>query len=167
MSISEANADPRTDRGAPTLNVEVAELPGRVGLQLGPSRTVVIDQTMIDAFARITGDEHWTHCDVERAKRELPWKAPLAHGYLLLSLITRLMSELININATRALNYGLNRLRFTAPVPAGARVRLFVTVRQAEPVDGGGIRLTSECRMEMEGSERPAFVAETMAIFYP
>jgi acyl dehydratase len=149
------------------LVTDVKDLPLHVGAQLGPSRTVVIDQAMIDAFGKITGDEHWIHTDVERARRELPWKVPIAHGYLMISLITGLMSELVEIRFRRALNYGLNRVRFTNAVPAGAHVRLFVTLKQAEDVDHGGVRLTSECRMEIEGQERPAFVAETVSIFYP
>jgi acyl dehydratase len=149
------------------LVTDVKDLPRHVGAQLGPSRTVVIDQAMIDAFGKITGDEHWIHTDLERARRELPWKAPIAHGYLMISLITGLMSELIEVRFRRALNYGLNRVRFTNAVPAGSRVCLFATLKQAANVDEGGIRLTSECRMQIEGQERPAFVAETVSIFYP
>jgi acyl dehydratase len=149
------------------LVTSVADLPKHVGTELGPSRAVVIDQAMIDAFGRITGDEHWIHTDVERARRELPWKAPIAHGYLLLALITGLTGELIAIDFKRALNYGLNRVRFTSAVPAGAAVRLYTRLAAAEPVDKNGIRLTSECRMMIEGQERPAFVAEQISIFYP
>jgi len=154
-------------RDPPTLVTDVKDLPRHIGVQLGPSRTVVIDQAMIDAFGKITGDEHWIHTDVERARRELPWKVPIAHGYLMISLITALMGELIDIRFRRALNYGLNQVRFTNAVPAGSRVRLFVTLKQAEGVDEGGVRLTSECHMEIEGQQRPAFVAETVSIFYP
>jgi acyl dehydratase len=149
------------------LVTSVADLPKHVGTELGPSRAVLIDQPMIDAFGRITGDEHWIHTDVERARRELPWKAPIAHGYLLLALITGLNSELIEISFKRALNYGLNRVRFTNAVPAGSTVRLFTTVAKAEPADNAGIRLTCECRMVIEGQERPALVAEQVSIFYP
>ena len=149
------------------LVTSVADLPGHIGAELGPSRTVVIDQPMIDAFGKITGDEHWIHTDVERARRELPWKAPIAHGYLLLALITGLNSELIDIKFKRALNYGLNRVRFTGAVPAGSKVTLFSKLANAEPVDNGGIRLTSEFRMMIEGKDRPAFVAEQISVFYP
>jgi acyl dehydratase len=151
----------------PQLVTSVADLPRHVGTELGPSRTVVIDQAMIDAFGKLTGDEHWIHTDVERAARELPWKAPIAHGYLLLALLTGLNSELIEIQFKRALNYGLNRVRFTGAVPAGSRVNLFTKLANAEPVDDGGIRLTSECKMMIEGRDRPAFVAEQISIFYP
>lgn len=151
----------------PAAAIDAADLPRHVGLELGPSRPVLIDQALIDTFARITGDEHWIHTDVERARRELPGGVPIAHGYLLLSLVTGLMSELLEVRFTRALNYGLNRVRFTKPVGAGAQVRLFATLQEALPLDAGGIRLTSACRMAIDGEERPAFVAETISIFYP
>lgn len=151
----------------PAMTVDAADLPRHVGLELGPSRPVLIDQPLIDAFARITGDEHWIHTDVERARRELPGGVPLAHGYLLLALITGLMSDLLEVRFERALNYGLNRVRFTRPVGAGSQVRLFVKLQEALPLETGGIRLTSACRMAIDGDERPAFVAETISIFYP
>ena len=151
----------------PALVAGVADLPQHVGVELGPSRTLIIDQAMIDAFGKITGDQHWIHTDVERAKRELPWGAPIAHGYLMLALITDLMGDLIRLRFRRALNYGLNRVRFTNAVPAGSRVCLFTKLQNAEPVDEGGIRLTTACRMIIEGNERPAFVAEVISIFYP
>jgi acyl dehydratase len=146
---------------------DVADLNLHVGAQLGPSREIVIDQAMLDGFGQITGDRHWSHTDVERARRELPWKAPIAHGYLLIALITDLLGDMLEIRFKRALNYGLNRVRFTNVVPAGSRVRLFARVVQTEPVDNGGVRTTIECRMEIADAERPAFVAETVAIFYP
>lgn len=151
----------------PATAIDAADLPRHVGLELGPSRPVVIDQALIDTFARITGDEHWIHTDVERAQRELPGGVPIAHGYLLLALITGLMSELLEVRFTRALNYGLNRVRFTRPVGAGSQVRLFATLQEALPLEAGGVRLTSACRMTVDGNDRPAFVAETISIFYP
>lgn len=151
----------------PAMTIDAAELPSHVGIELGPSRPVLIDQPLIDAFAKITGDEHWIHTDVERTRRELPGGVPLAHGYLLLALITGLMNDLLEVRFERALNYGLNRVRFTRPVGAGSRVRLFVKLQEALPLEAGAIRLTSACRMAIDGDERPAFVAETISIFYP
>ena len=146
---------------------DVADLNRHVGVQLGPSREIGIDQAMLDGFGKLTGDRHWIHTDVERARRELPWKAPIAHGYLLIALIPDLLGDVLKIRFQRALNYGLNRVRFTNAVPAGSRVCLFARVLQTEPVDNGGVRTTIECRMEIAGAARPAFVAETVAIFYP
>jgi len=149
------------------LVVELADLPRYVGVELGPSHTVSIDQPMIDAFGQITGDQHWIHSDSDRARRELPWGAPLAHGYLVLALITGMMGDLLQLRFQRALNYGLNRVRFTSPVPTGSRVCLYARLEKAEPVEEGGIRLTTACRMMIEGSDRPAFVAEPISLFYP
>ncbi|MGE5147711.1 MAG: MaoC family dehydratase [Candidatus Eiseniibacteriota bacterium] len=149
------------------LSVAAADLPRHIGKRLGPSRWVTIDQAMIDRFAALTGDDHWIHVDVERARRELPGGKTIAHGYLTLSLLTGLMGELVDITFTRALNYGHDRLRFTGAVPAGARVRLRLEIKAAEPVRDGGVRLTSACTMEVEGAERPAFIVDAIAIFYP
>src|SRR5690606_10636710 len=149
------------------ISVDVADLPLHVGMQLGPSRWIRIDQEMIDRFAALTGDDHWIHVDPERARRELPAGRTIAHGYLTLSLLTGLMGELLDVRFTRALNYGHERLRFTRAVPADARIRLHATIKAAEPAKDGGRRLTTECTMEIEGADRPAFVAETISVFYP
>jgi acyl dehydratase len=149
------------------LSADAADLPRHIGAQLGPSTWVTIDQPMIDKFAALTGDNHWIHVDPDRAARELPGGKTIAHGYLTLALVTNMQGGLLDIRFTRALNYGSDRLRFTGAVPAGSRVRLRATIKSAEPVKDGGMRLTTECTMEVEGAARPALVAETMAIFYP
>ena len=138
-----------------------------VGVRFGPSRWVTIDQDMIDRFGALTGDEHWIHIDPERAAKELPGGKTLVHGYFTLALLTDLIGELVHIQFGRALNYGLDRVRFLAPVPAGARLRLFVTPAEAVPMDKGGVKLTLDCEMELEGSERPALAARSISIFYP
>jgi acyl dehydratase len=148
------------------LIVDAADLPKHVGETLGPSDWLVVDQARIDKFAAVTGDDQWIHTDVERAKREMPGGTTIAHGYLTLALVPTLMRELLKINCRRAINYGSNKVRYTGMVPAGARVRLSQTIKSAEPLDKGGIRLTSECRIMVEGQEKPALVAEVMAIFY-
>jgi acyl dehydratase len=150
----------------PQLVTSVADLPRHVGTELGPSRTVVIDQAMIDAFGKLTGDEHWIHTDVERAARELPGKAPIAHGYLLLALITGLNSELIEIQFKRALNYGLNRVRFVAPLPVGSQVRASFVVASATDVDDGGVQVVWRVSLERQGSERPVCIAEFITRHY-
>ncbi|MCI0548436.1 MAG: MaoC family dehydratase [Candidatus Rokubacteria bacterium] len=138
-----------------------------VGAELGPSDWLTVTQEMIDKFAEATGDHQWIHVDVERAKRELPGGKTIAHGYLTLSLLPRLTPTLMTITRrTRGVNYGSNKVRFTAPVPAGARIRLRQRLVKAEPVEGNGIRLTSEMTMEVEGNPRPAMVAETLSIVY-
>ncbi|MCW5770087.1 MAG: MaoC family dehydratase [Rhodospirillaceae bacterium] len=152
---------------ASALVIDAADLPNHIGRRLGPSRWVTIDQPMIDGFAAVSGDRHWVHTDPERARRDLPWGNTLAHGYLTLSLITDLMGDVLALRFKRAMNYGLNRVRFTNAVPAGSRVRLFATLKSAEPTDDGGMRLISQCEIAIEGKERPALVAETISIFYP
>jgi acyl dehydratase len=138
-----------------------------VGEVLGPSEWLTVTQEMIDKFADATGDHQWIHVDVERAKKELPGGKTIAHGYLTLSLLPQLTPTLMKVEKRRrGLNYGSNRVRFTAPVPAGARVRLRQKLVKIEPVEDNGFRITSEMTMEVEGNTRPAMVAETLSIVY-
>ena len=138
-----------------------------VGTELGPSEWLTVTQEMIDKFADATGDHQWIHVDVERAKKEMPGGKTIAHGYLTLSLLPQLAPTLMKIEKRRrGLNYGSNRVRFTAPVPAGARVRLRQKLVKVEPVEDNGFRVTSEMTMEVEGNPRPAMVAETLGVVY-
>jgi acyl dehydratase len=138
-----------------------------VGQELGPSEWLTVTQEMIDKFAEATGDHQWIHVDVERAKKEMPGGKTIAHGYLTLSLLPQLAPTLMKIEKRRrGLNYGSNRVRFTAPVPAGGRVRLRQKLVKVEPVEDNGFRITSEMTMEVEGNTRPAMVAETLGIVY-
>ena len=137
-----------------------------VGKELGVSDWVTVDQERINKFAEATGDFQWIHVDVERAKRELPTKNTIAHGYLTLSLIAGLRTFEIK-NRTRGINYGSNKVRFTNMVPAGARVRLRQTLKSVEETKDGGFRTTLDSVMEIEGQDKPALVAETMGVVYP
>jgi acyl dehydratase len=148
------------------LIVDVKDLPSHVGATLGPSPSVTVDQAMIDKFADATGDHQWIHVDPERAKRELPWGTTIAHGYLTLALIPRLMRILIDVRCRHALNYGSNRVRFVGVVPVDSRVCMYQTIKGAEAEKDDGCRLASECRMMVEGRDRPALVCEVMSIFY-
>lgn len=150
------------------LSVETPQdLKQHVGEKMGVSEWVTIDQDMINKFAEATGDHQWIHVDVERAKRELPTGTTIAHGYLTLSLLPRLSGELMEIEKkSRGVNYGSNKVRFTGMVPAGSRVRLRSTLKAAEDVKGDGIRIIADVAMEMEGSDRPVMVAETISISY-
>ena len=139
-----------------------------VGEVIGASDWVVIDQTMIDKFADATGDHQWIHVDVERARNEMPGGKTIAHGFLTLSLVPRLSATIWSIeHRSRGLNYGLNKLRFTAPVPAGSRVRLVQKLVAADDVKDDGIRLTFENTIEIEGQAQPALIAEGLSIVYP
>ncbi|TCZ66010.1 MaoC family dehydratase [Roseicella aquatilis] len=149
------------------LEVEsIADLQNHVGKKLGTSDWLVVDQRMIDQFAEATGDHQWIHVDVERAKREMPGGRTIAHGYLTLSLLPKLNQGIWQVKKrSRGVNYGSNKVRFTAPVPAGSRVRGHLTLKAVEAIEGGA-RLTMESTVEVEGSERPALVAETLSLIY-
>jgi acyl dehydratase len=137
-----------------------------VGRELGPSEWTTVDQAMIDKFADATGDHQWIHVDVERARRELPGGKTIAHGYLTLSLVPRMAQTLMRVTKrSRGLNYGSNKVRFISPVPAGARIRLRQRLARVEEVPGG-VRVTSEMTVEVEGQPKPALVAETISVSY-
>src|SRR5213596_4267169 len=113
------------------------DLKQHIGKTLGPSEWITVDQAMIDKFAEATGDHQWIHVDVERAKKEMPGGKTIAHGWLTLSLVPRLASTLYRVkNRSRGINYGANRVRFTGMVPAGSRIRLRLTIKSVEPVEG-------------------------------
>ncbi len=142
------------------------DLSAYVGKEIGVSDWLTVDQGMIDKFAEATGDHQWIHVDVERAKREMPGGKTIAHGYLTLSLVPRLSHTIYRIKQrSHGLNYGSNRVRFTAPVPSGSRIRARQKIKAVERITGG-VRVTSESRVEVEGEERPALIAETISMMY-
>jgi acyl dehydratase len=147
----------------------LAGLGEHIGRELGVSDWVAMDQARIDAFASCTGDHQWIHVDVERAKRESPFGGPVAHGYLTLSMVASLSMQVgvIPKDAAAGLNYGIDKVRFLAPVPAGARVRLRVVLAGIEPRDGGQVIMKTQNTLEVEGAERPALIAETLALLIP
>jgi len=135
-----------------------------VGKEIGVSEWFTVDQALIDKFADATGDHQWIHVDVERAKREMPGGKTIAHGYLTLSLVPRLGQTIYRVKQrSRGLNYGSNRVRFTGQVPAGSRIRLHQKIKAVDPVEGG-VRITSESTVEVEGAARPALVAEIISM---
>jgi acyl dehydratase len=136
-----------------------------VGEHLGYSEWHEVTQEQINLFADATGDHQWIHVDVERAKAG-PFGGPIAHGYLTLSLVPLLLSEIINVTGfAMAVNYGLNRLRFPAPVPVGAKIRAGVTLASQEDV-AGGVQCTLVTTIEIEGGAKPACVAELLFRYY-
>ena len=137
-----------------------------VGQELGVSNWMTIDQDRINKFAEATGDFQWIHVDVERAKTEMPGGKTIAHGFLTLSLVAGLGGETHDIkNRSRGINYGSNKVRFTSPVPVGSRVRLRQKLLKVEDI-AGGVRLFYENQIEIEGSDRPALIAETIALAF-
>lgn len=137
-----------------------------VGSELGVSGWVEVTQERIDRFAEATGDRQWIHVDPERARRESPYGATVAHGYLTLSMLPVFIYDVIRLEGVRqSVNYGSNRVRFPAPVPAGSRLRGRIRLLAAEDM-AGGLRATLETTVEIDGGERPACVAETLAVHY-
>jgi len=136
------------------------------GHELGASEWVALNQDRIDAFAACTGDRQWIHVDVDRARRESPFGGPIAHGYLTLSLVAAMIMELglIPEDAATGLNYGLDKVRFIAPVKAGSRVRARAKLRAAEPQGDARTLLRLDCTLEVEGQAKPAVVAELLCL---
>ena len=146
---------------------ELASLPERVGQRLGTSRSELITQQDVQWFADATRAHEWIHVDPQRAAREGPFGTTVAHGYLTLSLATPFVTELLGVgDGVVGINYGLNRVRFPAPVPVGSRVRAHGTLRSATP-DGPGMRTVIELVYEVEGGDRPPCVAEVVSVLLP
>ncbi len=151
-----------------TTYATLAELAGHVGQPLGTSDWVLVDQARINAFADATGDHQWIHVDPERAAAG-PFGAPIAHGFLTLSLLPMLFDSGFAIaDVTMGVNYGLNRVRFVTPVPAGRRVRAHFRLLAFERLEGPrfGAQMTVEATIELEGATKPACVAETVSRRY-
>lgn len=127
---------------------------------------LTIDQTSVNGFASATGDHQWIHVDPERARRESPFGGPVAHGFLTLSLIPALLEQTVTLKQRMGLNYGLNRVRFTAPVPVGSRLRASFAVASVDDVDDAGVQVVWNVTLERQGSERPVCVAEFITRHY-
>jgi acyl dehydratase len=142
------------------------DLPGLAGTALGVSEWLDVTQERIDLFADATDDHQWIHVDPERAK-DGPFGGPIAHGYLTLALVIPLWTNLLDVtDVATKVNYGLNKVRFPAPVPAGARIRLSGTVVSVEQVGGGGVQITVDVVVEIEDGAKPACVAQPVFRFY-
>ena len=145
--------------------VDVTELPTLKGRDIGTSRWMTVTQDQISTFATLTGDEQWIHVDSERAKGG-PFGSTIAHGFFVLSCSTGLLYELLEVRgATQILNYGLNRVRFTAPTPVNSRVRMGLKVTDVAEVSGG-YQVTFGLTFEREGQEKPVCVAELLFRYY-
>jgi acyl dehydratase len=137
-----------------------------IGQDLGSSPWLDVTQERINIFADATDDHQWIHVDVERA-RTGPFGGPIAHGYLTLSLLIPLWSEILVIeDLDLAVNYGLNKVRFPAPVPAGSRVQVSATLADAEEVGGNGIQATIDTVMRVEGADKPVCIAQMVHRYY-
>lgn len=145
----------------------VEELRTLLGQQVGASDWIEITQKMIDGFADLTGDDQWIHIDVERTKRESPFGGPIAHGFLTVSLLSKLTREAVDVRGDYRLrvNYGFNRLRFPAPVPAGSLVRALVKAEGLKDIEGG-IEVSWGVNVEISGMSKPALAAEWITRMY-
>lgn len=142
------------------------ELKALAGKDLGSSGWLEITQDRVNTFADATGDHQWIHVDVEKAKSG-PFGGPIAHGYLTLSLIIPLLDELLDVQDVKMwVNYGLENLRFPSPVPVGSRIRLRTKVHSVEGVAGNGVQTQLECTMEVDGSDKPACIAQVLYRHY-
>jgi acyl dehydratase len=141
----------------------IEELKGLVGQTIGPSEWREVTQAAIDGFAEISGDEQWIHVDVERAKTESPFGTTIAHGNLTLSMIDGFRSGLMESTGFKmGVNYGWNKVRFPAPVPAGSSIRASVEILSVGEVGDGWFQVTQRWTVEVQGSEKPACAAESV-----
>ena len=144
----------------------IAELPSLKGRELGTSQWIEVTQDRVNTFADATDDHQWIHVDVERATKESPFGGPIAHGYLTLSLLIPMWSQVLTVaDAAMGVNYGLNKVRFPSPVPVGGKIRLRATLTDVEEIKGG-LQLTVSAVIEREGDDKPACVAEPVFRFY-
>jgi acyl dehydratase len=145
----------------------VAELRGLVGQEVGVSDWFTLTQERINAFAEVTEDRQWIHCDVDRARADSPYGTTVAHGFLTLSLLSHLLWQAVRVRGpfSRVINYGLNRVRFPAAVPAGGRIRARCALQAVEEVPGA-FQITWVVTMECEGQPKPVMVAESLSRFY-
>ena len=142
-----------------------ADLHDAVGEHLGSSEWHAVDQTQVNLFADATGDHQWIHVDPERAK-DGPFGTTIAHGFLVLSLVPMLASQVYSLDGVRmGINYGLNKVRFTAPVPTGSKVRASVRLLSVDDI-ADGVHVVNQVTVELEGSEKPCCVAETVSRYY-
>lgn len=148
------------------ITIDLPQLAGLVGREIGTSDWMVVSQERINAFAEATGDEQWIHVDVARAAVETPFKSTIAHGFLTLSLLSALLRRTLTVNGSRmTINYGLNRVRFVSPVPAGARIRARVTLSAITAVEGGWQAAWS-VTVEREHGDKPCLVAEWLVRYH-
>ena len=151
----------------PTVFDSPAELKDSIGKQLDVSEWLEIDQGRIDQFAEATGDHQWIHVDPKRAAQG-PFAGTIAHGYLTLSLVNHFLPSIVEVRGiSMGVNYGADRLRFPAPVPVGSRVRGSAELVEASDTVDGGVQAKIRVTVEIEGSERPGCVVDTISRYYP
>lgn len=138
-----------------------------VGKQLPEGNWYTITQQMIDDFANSTLDKQWIHVDEERAKKESPFKSTVAHGFMSVAMISRMLEEAFAIKSIKmGLNYGLNKVRFPNPVPVNSELRMLSSIKEIEDLRNRGVKVTFNCTIEIKGQEKPACVAEFLVALF-
>ncbi len=138
-----------------------------IGKQLPVGNWYTVSQQMINDFANATLDKQWIHVDEKRAKKESPFKSTVAHGFMSVAMISRLLEESFSIKSVKmGLNYGLNKVRFPNPVPVNSELRMLTTIKNIEELSNQGIKVTFSCTIEIKGQEKPACVAEFLAALF-
>jgi acyl dehydratase len=144
----------------------VVELRSLVGQEVAVTEWFVVSQERVNLFAEATGDHQWIHIDVERSKKESPYRTTIAHGFLTLSLLPMIMQSAVSMPESRlSVNYGLNKVRFPAPVPVGSKVRGRLSLKDVVDIEGG-VQVTWSVTIECEGGDKPVCVAESIARRY-
>ena len=137
------------------------------GKQLPEGDWIIVSQEMINDFAKATGDFQWIHVDVEKATKYSPFKKPVAHGFMSLALLSQMIGELIEVKSARmGVNYGLNKVRFPSPVLVGSRLQLITSILKIEEYGDAGLKITWNCMVNIEGSDKPACVAEFISLMF-
>jgi acyl dehydratase len=151
-----------------TVVPSIQSLKELVDRPLGETEWETISQERIQQFADATGDHQWIHVDVERARKESPFEGPIAHGYLTLSLVPKLLGELLEIEEMgNVVNSGIEKLRLTSPVPSGSRVRLRATIKNYRELPTGGARVAFGVTIEVEGVKKPALSGSVVYVYFP
>ncbi len=138
-----------------------------VGKELPIGEWLTITQEMINNFAKATQDFQWLHVDLEKVKQHSPFKKPIAHGFMSIAILSKLLMDLIVVNsATMGINYGLNKVRFPSPVLVDSNIRLHTTISEIESYGENGLKITWNCKVEIQGIEKPACVAEFLSLMF-
>lgn len=137
------------------------------GKDLPTGEWYTVTQKMINDFANATLDKQWIHVDEERAAKESPFKSTVAHGFMSVAMISRMLEEMFVVKSVKmGLNYGLNKVRFPSPVPVNSELRMHTSVKDIEDINNNGIKITFSCTIEIKGQEKPACVAEFLAALF-
>ncbi len=137
------------------------------GKELPEGNWYTISQQMINDFANATLDKQWIHIDEVRAEKESPFKSTVAHGFMSVAMISRMLEEAFSIKSVKmGLNYGLNKVRFPNPVPVNSQLRMHTSIKEIEDIANNGIKITFSCKIEIKGQEKPACVAEFLAALF-